>query len=371
MRTPLILAVLVLALLPAPAAAQDVIEYYGVDAVGSVRVVFDSAGNLINRMDYGPFGEQLAGSGYSRRIYAQLFRDGETGQDYAQARMYQARTARFGAPDPVYGSPSNPQAWNRYSYALNSPLLFTDATGLLASQCDSQIKAPNSESGHFKVNTKCNGGSSSGGGGGGGGGTIDWDFYSFLFARSAFEQRGASSGDTPQRGSGRIGTIIRDVVDALTGSETTGSAVPGEDELVPTPRIESSKSVAVTTLTAVLALSFAKRLPAIFAKGSTKGVAAQSETLVYRVFGGEARGMGHSFTTVEPWTVPNYRGAAGLPTGNSGSFLLEGVLTDRTGVVFRPSLPGAGGPGGLAEVLIPNPNSQVRIIRVSGLNPPW
>ena len=106
-------------LLPASAAAQDVTEYYGVDALGSVRVVFDSAGNLINRMDYGPFGEQLAGSTFGRRVYAQLFRDGESGLDYAEARMHQSRTGRLTTPDPVFNALSNPQKWNRYSYAIN------------------------------------------------------------------------------------------------------------------------------------------------------------------------------------------------------------------------------------------------------------
>jgi RHS repeat-associated protein len=121
---------LVAALLPLPVAAQDVIEYYGVDALGSVRVVFDSAGNLINRMDYGPFGEQLAGSGYSRRVYAQLFRDGETGQDYAEARMYASRLGRLSAPDPVFSRLHDPQRLNRYAYAMNNPHSFVDPTGL-------------------------------------------------------------------------------------------------------------------------------------------------------------------------------------------------------------------------------------------------
>ena len=34
------------------------IEYYGLDAIGSVRVVFDSSGTILGRMDYGPFGPE-------------------------------------------------------------------------------------------------------------------------------------------------------------------------------------------------------------------------------------------------------------------------------------------------------------------------
>ena len=120
---------------PTTVLAQDVIEYYGVDAIGSVRVVFDAAGLVTSRMDYGPFGEQLAPSTTGAKSYAQLFRDGETGQDYAQARMYQLRTGRFSASDPVFGTLFNPQTWNRYTYALNDPLAFVDPTGLMASSC--------------------------------------------------------------------------------------------------------------------------------------------------------------------------------------------------------------------------------------------
>ena len=57
--------VLVVALglgLPMSAGAQDVIEYDGTDAIGSVRIVFDASGNVVGRMDYGPFGEQLSAS---------------------------------------------------------------------------------------------------------------------------------------------------------------------------------------------------------------------------------------------------------------------------------------------------------------------
>jgi hypothetical protein len=46
--------------------------------------------------------------------------------------MYHVRTGRFSAPDPVYAGLFQPQAWNRYAYALNSPAVFTDETGMQA-----------------------------------------------------------------------------------------------------------------------------------------------------------------------------------------------------------------------------------------------
>jgi RHS repeat-associated protein len=124
----LILGVAVI--LPSEAAAQDVIEYYGVDRVGSVRVIFDSTGALVGRHDYGPFGEQLAGSRFGNKVYAQLFRDGEIGEDYARARMFQVRAGRFSTVDPIFANVFAPQNLNRYAYALNSPLVFTDESGL-------------------------------------------------------------------------------------------------------------------------------------------------------------------------------------------------------------------------------------------------
>jgi RHS repeat-associated protein len=131
----LLLVLACIGLLPTSARAQEVVEYYGVDAIGSVRVVFDSAGALVGRHDYGPFGEQLAPSPIGAKVYAQLFRDGEAGQDYAQARMYAPRTGRLSAPDPVFAGLANPQRLNRYAYVHNNPLSFTDSTGL-AEDCE-------------------------------------------------------------------------------------------------------------------------------------------------------------------------------------------------------------------------------------------
>jgi RHS repeat-associated protein len=128
------LALLLLVIMSAPAGAQtETVEYYGLDALGSVRVIFDAQGNVVDRMDYGPFGENLrAAIKFPVEQFAQLARDAESGQDYAQARNYSASTGRFNRVDPVYAGLFDPQAWNRYAYALNSPVVFLDASGLNA-----------------------------------------------------------------------------------------------------------------------------------------------------------------------------------------------------------------------------------------------
>jgi RHS repeat-associated protein len=130
--------------LPSQTTAQEVIEYYGHDAIGSIRVVFDATGAVVARHDFTPFGEQIGDSSpIPKERYAGLFRDGEAGLDYAQARMYQSRTGRFNAPDPVYAGLFAPQGWNRYSYALNSPVGMTDPTGMqVANQCNTGGQHP-------------------------------------------------------------------------------------------------------------------------------------------------------------------------------------------------------------------------------------
>jgi len=102
----------------------------------------------------------------------------------------------------------------------------------------------------------------------------------------------------------------------------------------------------------------------------TARAAAGEGTQVFRVFGSEAKGLGQYYTTVNPGTVANYRQAAGLFSGNSGQFVLQGTLRDTEGVIFTKAAPGPGGiGGGLPEVFVPNPETQISILRVSGANP--
>jgi len=57
-------------------------------------------------------------------------RDSETGLDYFGARYMSSAQGRFTSPDPGGGHLEDPQTLNRYAYARNNPLRFTDSTGL-------------------------------------------------------------------------------------------------------------------------------------------------------------------------------------------------------------------------------------------------
>ena len=82
--------------------------------------------------DFLPFGEQISGGSTTNQKFAQLYRDSESGLDYANARFYTSGQGRFMSPDPsgnVIADASTPQTWNMYSYALNNPLKFVDPSG--------------------------------------------------------------------------------------------------------------------------------------------------------------------------------------------------------------------------------------------------
>ncbi len=59
------------------------------------------------------------------------------GNYYANFRYESSSLGRFFQPDPVGGDPTNPQSWNRYAYALNSPVNLIDPFGLDTSSCGS------------------------------------------------------------------------------------------------------------------------------------------------------------------------------------------------------------------------------------------
>ena len=132
--------------LPVSVPASDIVKYVELDAIGNVRVVTDDHGNVIERHDYLPFGEECTtgpcasnpgvGAGQPRKFTGKE-RDPETGLDYFGARYYGSKIGRFTSVDPVYNWNANllePQRWNRYAYVTNNPLRFTDPDGTLSTR---------------------------------------------------------------------------------------------------------------------------------------------------------------------------------------------------------------------------------------------
>ena len=94
---------------------------------------------------------------------------------------------------------------------------------------------------------------------------------------------------------------------------------------------------------------------------------------VYRVFGGDARAQGFSWTNVDPRTVNNFRDSAGLPSGgasgatNTADFLIQGKVNPADIINSRSALPLDGNVGGLPELIIDPKN--IRLNNFSVLNP--
>lgn len=122
-------------------------RYTTSDHLGSPRVVTNSFASVVSRHDYKPFGEEIGagiggrttGMGFIvidgiRQKFTSYERDNETGLDFAQARFYSNQQGRFTSADPLMASATaaDPQSFNRYTYAMNSPITTTDPSGMLS-----------------------------------------------------------------------------------------------------------------------------------------------------------------------------------------------------------------------------------------------
>jgi len=114
--------------------------HFSLDHLGSVRVVTDANKQRVGLHYYLPFGEEWLVEPQATDSEPMKFtgheRDsdlasGTADMDYMHARYYMGGVGRFLSVDPARSSvsPSNPQTWNRYSYALNNPIVYTDPTG--------------------------------------------------------------------------------------------------------------------------------------------------------------------------------------------------------------------------------------------------
>jgi RHS repeat-associated protein len=113
---------------------DDAWHYPLPDALGSARQWTDGTGALDYAAGYTPFGEPMwqQGSAPAPWGYTGEHWDANVGLLYLRARWYDPTVGRFTQADRIVPNPLNSQAWTRYAYGLNNPLLYTDPSGYCA-----------------------------------------------------------------------------------------------------------------------------------------------------------------------------------------------------------------------------------------------
>ncbi len=115
-------------------------QFFVADQLGSTRIRFDGNGDVIQRVDYEPYGVEVqragvsgyTGSNEAREKYTGKERVPEVAADYFNARWLGMGLGRFSSPDPLLnsGRPWDARSWNRYAYTLGEPMALVDPEGL-------------------------------------------------------------------------------------------------------------------------------------------------------------------------------------------------------------------------------------------------
>jgi RHS repeat-associated protein len=103
--------------------------YFHNDHLGSNTLTTNQWGSQVEVVAYDPWGKVLGSANQSKFQFTGQEKDNETGLNYYGARYYNSDLKRFTQPDPFIQDIYNPQSLNRYTYALNNPLKYTDPTG--------------------------------------------------------------------------------------------------------------------------------------------------------------------------------------------------------------------------------------------------
>lgn len=107
------------------------VNYFHKDHLGSSTVMTDASGEEVEATEYWPFGNQRNHNGaeVSDYKFTDQELDAESGLYNYNARLYDPVLGRFISPDTIVQDPYDPQTLNRYSYARNNPLIYTDPSG--------------------------------------------------------------------------------------------------------------------------------------------------------------------------------------------------------------------------------------------------
>jgi len=114
------------------AGLQPTIKYMHGDHLGSISVITDANGAVLERLRFDVFGAPVNpttgaakasfGASNTNRGYTGYEMDASTGLINMNARLYDPVLGRFISADTIVPNPGNMQDFNRYSYVLNNPL---------------------------------------------------------------------------------------------------------------------------------------------------------------------------------------------------------------------------------------------------------
>ena len=123
----------------ATAAQRDEVVFFFNDALGSAVAAVNEAGELCWHENYSPYGEKMVGDDVfstegcgivgEERGFTSHTVDYDTDLTYMQQRYYDPTIGRFLSVDPVGIRTEQVPSLNRYGYAYNNPLRYTDPTG--------------------------------------------------------------------------------------------------------------------------------------------------------------------------------------------------------------------------------------------------
>lgn len=113
--------------------------FFNLDHLGSIAIIADAAGNVVQRLTYDAWGKRRNANGTDAAcgaITSPVTR-GFTNQEQLpaqcvvnlNARLYDASIGKFLSPDSIVPEPFDGQSYNRYAYVNNRPLSLVDPSG--------------------------------------------------------------------------------------------------------------------------------------------------------------------------------------------------------------------------------------------------
>lgn len=117
------------------AVTSGAAHYWHGDHLGSSSVITDSTGAKAQALTYSPYGGPRTNQSFTTPAVDVPYKytgkefDYSTDFYYYEFRYYDPWFGRFISPDSIVPNPGDPQDLNRYTYAGNNPLRYTDPTG--------------------------------------------------------------------------------------------------------------------------------------------------------------------------------------------------------------------------------------------------